>query len=45
LMGFPGQAIIGPRGAAAGRVELKRRMTGEREEVSLEDAITRIKGG
>jgi len=44
LMGFPWQAIIGPRGAAAGRVELKRRMTGEREEVSLEDAITRIKG-
>jgi prolyl-tRNA synthetase len=45
LMGFPWQAIIGPRGAAAGRVELKRRMTGEREEVTLEDAITRIKGG
>jgi prolyl-tRNA synthetase len=45
LMGFPWQAIIGPRGAAAGRFELKRRMTGEREEVSLEDAITRIKGG
>jgi prolyl-tRNA synthetase len=45
LMGFPWQAIIGPRGAAAGRVELKRRMTGEREEVSLEDAITRIEGG
>ncbi len=45
LMGFPWQAIIGPRGAAAGRVELKRRMTGEREEVSLEDAINRIKGG
>jgi len=45
LMGFPWQAIIGPRGAAAGRVELKRRMTGERAEVSLEDAITRIKGG
>ncbi len=45
LMGFPWQAIIGPRGAAAGRVELKRRMTGAREEVSLEDAITRIKCG
>ncbi|MCA3337821.1 MAG: proline--tRNA ligase [Roseomonas sp.] len=45
LMGFPWQAIIGPRGAAAGRVELKRRMTGEREELSLEDAIARIKGG
>jgi hypothetical protein len=24
---------------------LKRRMTGDREEVSIEDAITRIKGG
>jgi prolyl-tRNA synthetase len=45
LMGFPWQAIIGPRGAAAGRVELKRRMTGAREEVSLEDALNRIKGG
>jgi prolyl-tRNA synthetase len=45
LMGFPWQAIIGPRGAAAGRVELKRRMTGEREELTLEDAIARIKGG
>ncbi|MBY0335027.1 MAG: proline--tRNA ligase [Acetobacteraceae bacterium] len=44
LMGFPWQAIVGPRGAAAGRVELKRRMTGERQEVSLEDAIARIRG-
>jgi len=26
-------------------VELKRRMTGERSEVSLQDAIARIKGG
>ncbi len=45
LMGYPWQAIVGPRGAAAGRVELKRRMTGERSEVSLQDAIARIKGG
>ena len=45
LMGFPWQAIIGPRGAAAGRVELKRRATGERAEVSLEDAIAKIRGG
>jgi prolyl-tRNA synthetase len=44
LMGFPWQAVIGPRGAAAGRVELKRRMTGERQEVSLEDAVARIQG-
>ena len=44
LMGYPWQAIIGPRGAAAGRIELKRRATGEREELSLEDAIARIRG-
>ncbi|MEO3471585.1 proline--tRNA ligase [Roseomonas sp. CAU 1739] len=43
LMGFPWQAIIGPRGAAAGKVELKRRATGERAEVSLEDAIAKIR--
>jgi prolyl-tRNA synthetase len=42
LMGHPWQIIIGPRGAAAGRVELKRRATGEREELSVEDALTRI---
>jgi prolyl-tRNA synthetase len=44
LMGFPWQAIVGPRGAAAGKVELKRRATGERAEVSLEDAVARIIG-
>jgi prolyl-tRNA synthetase len=44
LMGFPWQVIIGPRGAAAGRVELKRRKTGERAEVSPEDAVARIRG-
>jgi prolyl-tRNA synthetase len=44
LMGFPWQAVVGPRGAAAGRVELKRRMTGERQEVSLEDAVAKIQG-
>lgn len=45
LMGLPWQAIIGPRGAAAGRVELKRRASGERAEVSLEDAVAKIRGG
>jgi len=44
LMGFPWQAIVGPRGAANGRVELKRRATGERQEVSLEDAVAKIRG-
>jgi prolyl-tRNA synthetase len=42
LMGHPWQIIVGPRGAAAGRVELKRRATGEREELSVEDALARI---
>ena len=45
LLGYPWQAIIGPRGAAAGMVELKRRATGERVELSVEDAIARIKAG
>ena len=41
-MGHPWQVIIGPRGAAAGKVELKRRATGERAELSVEDALARI---
>ena len=44
LMGHPWQVVIGPRGAASGMVELKRRSTGERHEVSPDDAITRIRG-
>ncbi len=44
LMGYPWQAVVGPRGAAAGKVELKRRATGEKVELSLEDAIARIRG-
>jgi prolyl-tRNA synthetase len=45
LMGHPWQVVVGPRGAAAGVVELKRRMTGERQEVSPEDAIARVLEG
>jgi prolyl-tRNA synthetase len=44
LMGLPWQAIIGPRGAKDGRVELKRRATGERVELSFDDALARIQG-
>jgi prolyl-tRNA synthetase len=44
LMGHPWQIIVGPRGAAAGKVELKRRATGERVEVSPEDALAKILG-
>ncbi len=44
LMGHPWQIIIGPRGAANGMVELKRRRTGERAELSLEDALAKVRG-
>jgi prolyl-tRNA synthetase len=42
LIGLPWQLIIGPRGIASGTVELKRRSTGEREELSLESAVARL---
>ncbi|HEX6072258.1 MAG TPA: His/Gly/Thr/Pro-type tRNA ligase C-terminal domain-containing protein, partial [Sphingomicrobium sp.] len=42
LIGLPWQVIVGPRGIAAGTVELKRRSTGEREELSLESALSRL---
>jgi prolyl-tRNA synthetase len=42
LMGHPLQIIVGPRGAASGTVELKRRATGMREELSLESALARV---
>ncbi|HUC18549.1 MAG TPA: proline--tRNA ligase [Acetobacteraceae bacterium] len=42
LMGHPWQVIVGPRGAANGTVELKRRASGERQELALESALARI---
>jgi prolyl-tRNA synthetase len=39
LIGLPWQLIIGPRGLAEGTVELKRRATGERRTLSLDDAL------
>jgi prolyl-tRNA synthetase len=44
LMGHPWQIVVGPRGAAAGKVELKRRATGERVEVTPHDALARCRG-
>ena len=44
LIGLPWQVVVGPRGAAAGKVELKRRATGEREELSAESALARLIG-
>ena len=42
LIGLPWQVVIGPRGVAAGTVELKNRATGEREELSPESALARL---
>jgi prolyl-tRNA synthetase len=42
LMGHPWQLIVGPRGAAAGKLELKRRATGERNEMSPEEALAKL---
>ena len=42
IIGLPWQVIVGPRGIAAGTVELKRRSTGEREELSLESELARL---
>ncbi len=39
LIGLPFQVIIGPKGAATGRVEIKIRKTGERQDLSFEDAL------
>ncbi len=44
LIGLPWQLIIGPRGLKDGVVELKRRATGERRTLSLDDALTAIAG-
>ena len=42
LLGHPWQLIVGPRAAAAGQVELKRRATGERFELTVEDALKKV---
>ncbi len=42
LIGLPWQLIVGPKGLEKGVVELKRRATGEREELSLESALARL---
>jgi prolyl-tRNA synthetase len=39
LIGLPWQAVVGPKGLAEGKIELKRRTDGSRQLVSLEDAV------
>lgn len=42
LIGIPWQLTVGPRGLKAGTVELKRRATGEKLELPLEDALAKV---
>ena len=42
LIGLPWQLIIGPRGLAAGTVELKNRRTGEKIELPIDEAVARL---
>ncbi len=44
LIGLPWQLVIGPRGVAAGTVELKNRKTGEKEEIPAEAALAKLTG-
>ncbi|MDI9638307.1 proline--tRNA ligase [Kamptonema cortianum] len=42
LIGLPWQVIIGPRSVSSGQCEVKNRKTGEKLELSFEDALRRV---
>ncbi len=42
LIGLPYQVIVGPKGLAEGKVEVKTRATGVREMMSVDEAIARF---
>ena len=42
LIGLPWQLLVGPKGLAEGKVELKRRADDSRELISPEDALHRL---
>src|SRR5262245_56309921 len=44
LIGLPWQATVGPRGAKAGTIELKRRKSGEKLELPLDAALAKLCG-
>jgi prolyl-tRNA synthetase len=44
LIGIPWQIMVGPRGLAEGKVEVKRRSDGTRELVTPADAVVRVAG-
>ncbi len=44
LMGHPWQFVVGPRGAAAGTIEVKCRATGAKSEQPIDDVLAKIAG-
>jgi prolyl-tRNA synthetase len=42
LIGIPWQVMVGPKGLAEGKVEIKRRSDGSRENVALDDVVARL---
>ena len=44
LIGIPHQVIVGPKGLAEGKVEVKARRSGERELIGVEAAIAKLGG-
>jgi prolyl-tRNA synthetase len=44
LIGIPWQIIVGPKGLAEGKVEVKRRADGSRENMSPADVVVRLTG-
>lgn len=42
LIGLPWQLTVGPKGAAAGTIEVKHRRTGEKVELALNEAIAKV---
>jgi len=45
LIGLPYQLVLGPRGVKEGKAEVKIRKTGEKHELSIEDAVLRLAEG
>ena len=42
LIGLPWQVLVGPKGLAEGKLELKRRSDGRRENLSASDVVARL---
>ena len=43
LIGVPWQTIVGPRGVAEGKVEVKHRKTGEKHEAKIDEMLAQLK--